>query len=90
MEPGLDHLAEVAGPGAQADQAVEGDGVAGMRGRLVVGPGAALQLLQAGDRAVVADDHIRVVDGAAGVAVAASGLGGQRLHRWGRRAASQT
>ena len=41
VEAGLADRAEEAGPGAQADQAVEGDGVAGVRRRLVVGPGAA-------------------------------------------------
>jgi hypothetical protein len=44
VEASLDHRAEEAWPGAQADQAVEGDGVAGMRRRLVVGPRAALEL----------------------------------------------
>jgi hypothetical protein len=58
VKAGLEDRAEEAGAGAHADQAVEGDGVAGVGGWLVVGPGAAAQLPQAGDRAVVADDHI--------------------------------
>jgi hypothetical protein len=40
----FNYPAEEARLGAHGDQAVEGDGVAGMRGRLVVGPGAALEL----------------------------------------------
>jgi hypothetical protein len=55
--------------------------MAGVRGGLVVGPGAAPQLLQAGDRAVVADDDVGIVDGAAAVAVARQDRGGQRLDR---------
>jgi hypothetical protein len=51
-----------------------------MRGRLVVGPRAAAQLLQAADRAVAADNHIGVVDRPAGVAVGGQDRGGQRLH----------
>ena len=38
---GLDHPAEEPVPGAHADQAVEGNGVAGVGRRLVVGPRAA-------------------------------------------------
>jgi hypothetical protein len=45
VEAALDHPAEEAGTGAHADQAVEGHGVARMGRRLVVGPGAAAQLL---------------------------------------------
>jgi hypothetical protein len=81
VEAGLDHPAEEAGTGAHADQAVEGHGVARMGRRLVVGPGAAAQLLQAGDAAVVVDDHIGVVDGPATVALTGQHRGGQRLHR---------
>jgi hypothetical protein len=40
VEAGLDHRAEEAA-GRPCDQAVEGDGVAGVGGRLVEGPGAA-------------------------------------------------
>jgi hypothetical protein len=87
VEASLHHPGEEPWPGAHADQAVEGDGVAGVGRGLVVGPRAAPQILQAHDAAVAADDHIRVVDGAAAVAVAGQDRGGQRLDR---RAASQT
>src|SRR5215211_189837 len=88
VEAGLDHPSEEPRSSAQADQAVKGDGVAGLGRRLVVGPRATTQLLQATDWAVLADDHIRVVDGAAAVAVAGQDRRSQRLDR-GRTAGGQ-
>jgi hypothetical protein len=58
VEAGLDHAADEPRPGAEAHQGVQRDGVAGVRRRLVVGPRAAPQLLDAGDGAVAVDDHV--------------------------------
>jgi hypothetical protein len=83
VEADLDHPAEEPGPGAHADQAVEGNGVAGVGRRLVVGPRAAPQFLQGPDRAVAPDDHVGVVDGPPAIAVASQDRGSQRLDRSG-------
>ena len=70
VEAGLDHPGEEPGLGAHADQSVQSDGVTGVGRRLVVGPRAAPQLLQARNGAVARHNHVGVVDGAAAVAVA--------------------
>src|SRR5262249_47700884 len=61
----LDHAAKEAMGLAQADQGVARDVVAGVRVRIVVGPGAPAQVRERGVRALAPDDHVGEVDGLA-------------------------
>ena len=75
-------LAEEAARLADLDEVVARDAVAGLRVRLVVGPGAAAQVEERAEGAIAVDDDVGVVDGLVAVAPA---LEHRRGDRNGRR-----